>query len=296
MTQQFLEGLPKIPVGELPTDSTCMICLNAYGNGSLDNDGNAEDPVRLPCGHAVGFACISIWLSPDNIGQNSCPYCRARFFPAQPRPYMEHELMNNDYDDDDEPDRPVLVLNMHEMTRRVGRIGRRLHGDGGVHIEMDSDSNSQGIYAHFFERTAEQYEESLQRARTISAREWSELNISAETNDPQLAEAMERQIAALAASFRTLAFREMLLYLTLMSERPRGLPRLPALSDPITDLNHEQEDALFLELERQGAFEGDSDRPGYTGLSNRERWQAHREKDGEVWMFQRGVWAGFGAD
>ena len=287
MTQQFLEGLPTIPAGELPTDSTCMICLNPYNDGSLDNEGT-EHAVRLPCSHHIGSTCISIWLSPANIGQNSCPYCRTIFFPAQLRPYMDEDY------DANEP--LVLGHNVHGLAARVGRIGRPLPGNSGTFVESDADRNSQGIYAHFFQRTAEQYQESLQRARAISNRSWSELNIPAETDDPQEAEAMERQIAALAISFRTLAFREMLLYITMMSERPRGLPRLPGLSDPLSELNGEQEEALFLELEREGAFEDDSHRPGYAGLSNRERWQLHRERDGEVWMYQRGIWAGFGVE
>lgn len=54
MTQQFLTGLPKVPLGELPKDSTCMICLNAYGNGLFDNGGIAEGPIHLPCEPHLG--------------------------------------------------------------------------------------------------------------------------------------------------------------------------------------------------------------------------------------------------
>ena len=152
------------------------------------------------------------------------------------------------------------------------------------------------MYSQFFQRTGAQYAESLERARAISTETWSGMDISADSNDPGLAEAMERQIAALAASFRTLAFREMVLYISLMAERPRGLPRMPSPSDPLADLDDEQEEALFIELERQGAFEGDGHRAEYAGLSNRERWQMHRERDGEVWMHSRGIWAGIGGD
>ena len=150
-------------------------------------------------------------LSPDNIGQNSCPYCRDILFPAQ----LRYDDGDDGYDAN-EAVRPVLVLgnSMHGMARRIGRIERPLPGDRGVHVEVDADRNSQGMYTHFFQRTAEQYQESLQRARAISARIWSELNIPVDTNDPQLAEAIERDIAALATSFRTLAFREMVLYIT----------------------------------------------------------------------------------
>lgn len=205
-------------------------------------------------------------------------------------------------DDDDEydanePGRVFMLGDMFEITRRVGRIGRPLHGNNsGVFVEIDADRNTQGIYAQFFQRTAEQYQESLQRARDCCARIWSEMNLPAATDDPRDAEAMERQIAAVAISFRTLAFRELVLYITFMSERPRGLPRLPGLSDPIAELSGEQEEALFRELEREEAFEGDSRRPGYAGLSNRERFQLHRERNGEVWSMQGRYWAGFAAE
>ena len=294
MTQQFLEGLPQIPLGELPTNSSCMICLNSYGSGS-ENDGIPEGPVRLPCGHHVGSVCSAIWLSPNNMGHNSCPYCRAMFFPALPRPYMEHGLMNED-DDDDDSSAPVLILgnNMHELTRRVGRIGRPVQGNDEGFIERgSSERNSQGIYAYFFERTAAQYQESLQRARAITNHAWqSENQNPVDTNDHELVEMMERDIASLANSFRTLAFRELILYIRLMSEGSL----LPNLSHPIRALNHRQEEALFLDLERREVFQQDHDRPGYAHLSDRQRWQLHRETDGEVWNWSVRRWTRLGAD
>ena len=84
--KQFLEQLPKIPLGELPAGSSCMICLNTYGAQSAEN-GIIESPVRLPCTHHVGLECITIWLSADKTGKSSCPYCRKSFLPTQPRPY-----------------------------------------------------------------------------------------------------------------------------------------------------------------------------------------------------------------
>ena len=80
MAKRFLQQLPKIPLGELPADSSCMICLNAYGAQSAENV-IIESPVRLPCTHHVGLECITLWLS----AKSSCPYCRKDFFPAQPR-------------------------------------------------------------------------------------------------------------------------------------------------------------------------------------------------------------------
>ena len=54
--------------------------------------GVVEWEIRLPCGHSVGSSCIVTWLR-DN---NSCPACRKTFFPAQPRPYLEHGIFEVD--------------------------------------------------------------------------------------------------------------------------------------------------------------------------------------------------------
>lgn len=157
MTQQFLEALPEISLGELPSESTCMICLNAYGTSSPDNGSVAENPVRLPCNHHVGSDCISTWLSPSKTAQNSCPYCRAKFFPAQPRPYMEHGLM-----DDDEGAHTAAPGNpMVEMTSRIGRIGRPVRApedrdewddddDDEEEEQIWAERDSQSMYAYFF--------------------------------------------------------------------------------------------------------------------------------------------------
>ncbi|KAL9066128.1 MAG: hypothetical protein Q9161_007786 [Pseudevernia consocians] len=299
MTQKFLDGLTKVPLGELPPDSTCMICLDAYGTQSPCNGDITEGPVRLPCKHLVGSECISIWLSPDETAQNSCPYCRATFFPAQPRPYMEHDLM----EDDEEPDRPAPGITVLAMIRRIGRIGgplaeREERGLDYAEEEYPED-DSREVYAHFFQRTPEQYEESLQRARAILTSLWQSnprSHVEASHSDQvrqHRAEAMETDIEDLANSFRTLPFREMILYIGL---RYYGARELPSLSDPLTELNREQEEALFLELERLGAFAVDHNRPDYAGLSNREKWQLHRERYGEVFNLRVAVWAGFGTD
>ncbi len=314
MAQDFLEGLAKLSVYELPTDSMCMICLNAYSTQSLDNN---DDPVRIPCNYHVGFECISIWLSPDKTAQNTCPYCRARFFPAQPRPYMEHDLMNNELDQLDDAtaarlndefdqlvDRARAARSNNEldgatapgrvtleMTRRIGQIGSP--GDDPAEDERSGDLDD--FYGHFFQRTAQQYQESLQRARAILTPIWQlSLQSPADASSTQHhTEARETDIADLANSFRTLPFREAILYVRLGNYGARGLPPLP---ETVLDLTREQEEALFLELESRGAFTSDDDRPDYVGLSNRDKWQLHRERDGEVWNFPVEAWAGFGVD
>ena len=93
MAQKFLEQLLRNEntVQKDEHDGKCMICLESYGVLS-SSTGAMEAPIRLPCKHIVGSMCIGKWLR-DN---NSCPLCRATFFPAQPRPYLEHGIMMND--------------------------------------------------------------------------------------------------------------------------------------------------------------------------------------------------------
>ena len=80
-----------------------MICLAVYGTETKE-DGALEIAVRLPCGHDVGARCIWTWLCPDKEARNSCPACRMAFFPAQPRPYLEHEVFGVEGRDEEEED------------------------------------------------------------------------------------------------------------------------------------------------------------------------------------------------
>lgn len=86
---------------QLP-DDRCLICLEGYGTLSRES-GTIEVAIQLPCSHTVGSACIATWLKTNN----TCPVCRHEFFPAQPRPYLEHGIMDDDeerddFDDDEE--------------------------------------------------------------------------------------------------------------------------------------------------------------------------------------------------
>ena len=78
----------------------CPICLEEYGTLSRET-GSLEVQIHLPCNHLIGSACIATWLKHSN----SCPICRHEFFLAQPRPYLEHGIMDGDeyQDEDDQP-------------------------------------------------------------------------------------------------------------------------------------------------------------------------------------------------
>lgn len=88
MSELFLADILKIE-NSVKSDSSqpCCICLQDFGT-LTSNTGVIECGVRLPCSHCVGSSCIATWLGSNN----TCPVCRHVFFPAQPRPYLEHGI------------------------------------------------------------------------------------------------------------------------------------------------------------------------------------------------------------
>ena len=90
MSAEFLAKILKIE-NSLKSSSgqPCCICLQDFGTLSPET-GVIECGVALPCCIAsVGSSCIATWLRSNN----TCPVCRHVFFPAQPRPYLEHGIM-----------------------------------------------------------------------------------------------------------------------------------------------------------------------------------------------------------
>lgn len=87
--QTFLQSLPLLQPSELgpdPEDKNCAICLSAYGSPAPCYD----LPVRLPCRHITGSACIRTWLE---SGKDSCPQCRGQAFPRPVAPeYVEPRI------------------------------------------------------------------------------------------------------------------------------------------------------------------------------------------------------------
>lgn len=181
---------------------------------------------------------------------------------------------------------------MDEMTGRIARIGRPVRapedgderdGDDDYEEHVWVERDSQHMFAQFFQRTPEQYVESLERARAITTARWGfeEPQSSAEI------EGFETQVADLATAFRTLPFREVLLYMELLDQ---SAP-LPPLSDPVGELSREQLAALFFELERRGAFAEEDDEPAvYAGRPSLEKWRMHREMEGEFFDLDVGGW------
>lgn len=197
-----------------------------------------------------------------------------------------------------------------EVLRMVGEVGRpRQEGEEVTHMEAREEDNRDRIrrwWPYFFETTTDQYQESIRRARAVvttprvptpgaNMNFWMPypyLQLSAsepinlEEIDPQR---LDKIIQALATAFRTLSFREALVYSILRDFRAdTQIPRTS--EDGLRPLSAEQKEILFREMERRGAFPEIDPASQYTGLTNRERWRVHREDDGEIWNPHTGLW------
>jgi hypothetical protein len=69
-----------------PDSSPCPICYEAWAT-------DASPIIRTHCNHVFHRACFVTWLSKEDISSaNSCPNCRAIFFPKTARPKEEEEV------------------------------------------------------------------------------------------------------------------------------------------------------------------------------------------------------------
>ena len=94
MAEAFLRNLPQVGEAELPDDKQCGIYREKFGKVKL-YIGAMEVPVRLPCQYIVGSNCIRKWVSPDEHGKNTCPFCRSVFFAVSSELQELHDLENN---------------------------------------------------------------------------------------------------------------------------------------------------------------------------------------------------------
>lgn len=294
-----------------------MICLDRYDTETDEGDA-VETVVRLPCGHDVGAECIRTWLSPDREARNSCPACRMAFFPALPRPYMEHGTIEDAQDEEDDwhgargrANLPLWASGFdffQDILRIIGEDGQPpqegqevLQGEAREETARDL---VRGWLPEFFGTTTEQYQESIRRARAVittprapppgaDMNYWSpypylQLSASEPINPEEVdSQHLDLVVKTLATAFRTLAFREALTYSVL---RVSGAEAQPP-DGHLRPLSADQEETLFRELERRGAFDEIDFARQHTRLTSRERWQVHREEDGESWNPVTRLWS-----
>ena len=219
----------------------------------------------------MAFRCIKIWLSPERDSKNSCPMCRRVFFDV--------------IDEEEEEAYHREVLRIFGQPPQAG------------HAQGDNTRQRSTWYSYFVEAAAEQYQESLIRARAFLIRNCPgrdeverEERFRSSYSGP---EEMESHIANQATAFRTLAVREMMLYIEFGRDG-----NLPPLMGPVRGpLNAEQLEALFRELEMRGAFDIDL-HPfrHYDGLTNHQMWLLHREEGESFCTREGGFWGLFCTD
>lgn len=153
-----------------------MICLEEY-NTLNTSTGIIECEIRLPCHHGVGSACIVNWLGANN----NCPKCRATFFSAQPQPYFEHEITNDDrpYPAPTTPESPI------GPPRGLARVWHaRIHNLNGSSTFTSSGRPIDGLNAN---------------QRNISATELTRF-FCTELNLPECATGLAESMAGLLAN------------------------------------------------------------------------------------------------
>lgn len=158
-----------------------------------------------------------------------------------------------------------------EVIRRVGRPPQEGHAQG----------DTPTWYSYFVEAAAEQYQESLTKARAFYMRNLAKASPFAE-------EEQESFIADQATAFRTLAVRDTMLYVEFARD---GV--VPPLAGPVcAPLNAEQLDALFRELQRRGAFAAELHPfAHYENLTDHEMWLLHREEGESYCTWDGGYWS-----
>lgn len=209
----------------------------------------------------------------------------------------------------DYPDLYEPTGDLRNLARRVEQAGRPSESRGERSAaSVAGDQRRNGGLDYFLYRSTEEYSESLRRARRVettpvppppgfapfSEAEWERQQrrngaTSAEIAEERMyrADALESRITSLARSFRLLPFRECLLYIRLRNDGAQ----IPPPGNPRRKLNAEQEEALFLEIERRGAFDVVHHAYyAYRRASNRQRWRLHRERHGQVWDPVRRLW------
>lgn len=300
MAAEFLSQLLNVSASDLES-TVCCICHEDY-YGVTDN-GIVDGPVRTPCKHVMGSACLTNWIE---MGNNTCPYCRFSFFSHENRPtYYESiedgELFNRRLYFLELPEQGEIYETFDERHERYDRL--RLDDwdtqQDLLHLLLRIRGNSEleqvwsQWHRHWLETAiAQPDQQSLEQAENAIDNLWAEDGW--QHNSPSAQAWIVRTVRAR----RTLRLREYRLYCQL---RPRelGAPFSELAGEPQERLTEVQEDVLFEELVRLGAF--DERYLGRLGRSGREEWEALRwagyvfdpEKEvseEEIW----GKWSCFG--
>ena len=287
LAQNFLAQLPWASSDKLPVGAECMICQEKYGTFPSDN-GILEHAVVLPCTHQVGSECIAVWLSTGN----SCPMCRKVFFPAhQGEDYDEDDDESEEGDiseseeeesSDDDESEETTTKNLASVLRMVGWSLVTFR------TEEEYGQDDEKWYDRWLLPTAQEYQNSEDRARQALLRPPPTGLLLRPIQAYSPPADLESEVRQLSSAYRTLAFRETLLYLAFQCSGAR----MPRLACPYKGLSPNHETHLLWELGQRGAFGDALSRPKDVALTNRQAWFVHRAK-GEVYTYEKGTRRGY---
>ena len=74
-TMKFLCDVPILEITPSLTEDECAICKDPYQPNGWRMGGTLHRPVRLFCGHVLGFQCLARWMLTANPVAR-CPFCR----------------------------------------------------------------------------------------------------------------------------------------------------------------------------------------------------------------------------
>ncbi|KAI9866501.1 MAG: hypothetical protein M1813_001052 [Trichoglossum hirsutum] len=210
-TVKAISGLLDVPIGSLPKeDRTCSICMDPFGEVE-PTGGTSETPVKLPCGHIFGYACIKTWLKEHC----TCPACRRKLeseivhsspsYPSRERVRNTHRL-SAERSIQLQPNDSPHPTNSSDRTVRV-RAPRR---------ERDSGHNT----------TANRYEGATSRTHNMGPSDVNYIsqNDITPTVHPRIGFARSRSNAF---STRTFPSAARALYSTLNDDSEIDHPRIP---------------------------------------------------------------------
>lgn len=87
---QFLCDVPSPEVHPL-RDDQCSICQEPYQNNGWKFGSTLHRPVKLPCGHVLGYQCLARWILSAGF-VDSCPLCRKHIVKTRGSTTRRHQL------------------------------------------------------------------------------------------------------------------------------------------------------------------------------------------------------------
>ena len=91
VTFSFLCNVPILEITPTLAEDECAICKDSYRNNGWRLGGTLHRPVKLRCGHVLGFQCLARWMLTANPVAR-CPLCRVEVITPFSTPQIPKRL------------------------------------------------------------------------------------------------------------------------------------------------------------------------------------------------------------